>query len=462
MFGWGRILLLRIFADGALVREGGPGICRNISVAIFLAASPFTFVTPAYGDELAEVVRTALASHPKVAASRAGFKASQYGIDEQRAGLLPSLDLSADTGYQHAHRRDGEATADDLWRNKQRLSLTQLLFDGGETANRYAAAKASSAAERYDFMASATQIARRAIGAYLDVARDRELIGAAMDNINFHRGILDDVNEAARQGGGAESRVAQVRTRLLNAQSQRRRLEANLRNSMADYIEAVGQAPGDTSRPEMPATVLPSSLNEAVAIAVKNNYDLLSSGRREEAASLTAESAKGSFYPTIDIELAHERRDNLDGTRGLEADSTALLRLTWELYGGGGDTATRRKALEQKYEARYQTQEVDRLLREELAVALNDYEAARDQVEILRDRVATAREVRTAYGQQFRLAQRTILDLLDSSNEQFVAETDLISMQYQRLRAAYDILATSGTLLKDLGIEANPEVAGGE
>jgi len=396
-----------------------------------------------------------------VSSTRANFNAAKQGILEERAGLLPTLDVSANSGYQRSRRPRNANTSRDLWRNTQRLSVTQLLFDGGETTNRFESAKASAEAARFGLLSAATQIAQRAVNAYLSVARDRELVSASVDNINFHQSILDDVTEAARRGGGAGSRVAQVRTRLLNARSQRRGLEANLRNSVADYVEAVGQAPGDVTRPELPVAALPASFEDALPVATENSFDLRASTEQERAAALSAEATKGVFLPSVDLELAHERRDNTDGSRGLETDYTALVRLTWEIYTGGRDTATRNRALQERNEARFRKDEVDRLLREDLTVALNDYEAALDQVALQEDRLRTAREVRTAYQQQFRLAQRSVLDLLDSSNEQFVAETDLISTRYELLQAAFDILALSGTLLTSLEIDIDPDAETG-
>ena len=428
-----------------------------MAVCAVLAASGVFYRGDARAEDLAESVRTALSTHPLVASSRASFRAAKFGVEEERADFLPTLSFSANSGYQRSHRENSTTVDPDLWRNTQRLELTQMLFDGGETSNQFESSKASAEAARYGLLAAATQIAQRAVNAYLNVSRDRELVDASVQNINFHQGILGDVEEAARTGGGAGSRVAQVRTRLLNAQSQRRRLEANLRNSVADYIEAVGQPPGSVSRPDVPVASVPASLNEAVEIAVGNSFDLQSSAERERAAALSADATKGNFLPSVDLELAHERRDNTDGSRGLESDSTALVRLTWDLYTGGGDTAARRKALEERSEARFRMHEIDRQLREDLAVALNDYEAARDQVELQQERRKTAGEVRTAYQEQFRLAQRSVLDLLDSSNEQFVAETDLISTRYSQLRAAYEVLALSGTLLDNLGVQVDTD-----
>ena len=248
-----------------------------------------------------------------------------------------------------------------------------------------------------------------------------------------------------------------MRTRLLNAQSQRRQLEADLRNSVADYIEAVGQAPGDVSRPEVPIAALPVSLDEALPIAMENSFELRASAERERAAALTAESAKGALFPALDLELAHERRENTDGTRGEETDSSALVRFSWDFYAGGRLRATRRRALQERNQAMFRKDEINRLLRQDLAFAVNDYQAAQDRVALQEDRLTTAREVRTAYQQQFRLAQRSTLDLLNSSQEVFIAERDLIATRYEVLQTAFAILAVSGTLLTNLDIDVETE-----
>lgn len=415
-------------------------------------------IAPLYGlgsaraDTLPDIVRTALGTHPLVSATRSAFKATKFGIDQERAGFLPTVGLSANSGYQRSERDDSNTVTKDLFRNTQRLSLVQMVFDGGATSNRFGSAKATSESARYGLLSAATQIGERAVNAYLSVARDRELVEASAENVGFHRSILDDVSEAAQRGGGAGSRVSQVRTRLLNAQSQRRRLVANLKNSVEDFIEAVGQSPANVTRPELPVADLPGSLEDALTNARRNSFDLRATTERERAAALSADATRGAFLPSVDLELAHERRRNTDGTRGQENDSTALLRLTWDLYTGGRDSAARHRALAERSEARFRIAEVDRRLREELAVALNNLEAAGDQVKLQNDRFGTSVEVRNAYRQQFRLAQRSVLDLLDSSNEQFVAQTDLISTKYDELRFGYEILALSGTLLQHLNV----------
>lgn len=407
----------------------------------------------AQAQELREAVELAVQSHPTVASKKAGFRAAERSVDEVDAGFLPSLDLTADSGYQHAHRPTSSSVDDDLWRNRERLSLTQLLFDGRSTANRSESSMAEAEAAHYDVLLTATEIAQRAIHAYLDVARDRELVEFSVENIKLHQRILADVEEAARAGGGPGISVAQVRTRLYNAQSQRRRTEGNLKNSIVDYREAVGQMPGDLRERPFPDTAMSDSLEAAIDAALKNNPGLLSSIESERAAKLMAAAERSAFFPTVDLELAHERRDGVDGSREFETDSTALVKLTWNFYRGGADTAAVLRAVERSSEAKFKIHQIDRLIREELEIAYNDYEVARDQVELLRNRVATAGEVTNAYGEQFRLGQRTLIELLDSGNELFLARVNLTTTEYRQIRAAYDFMAVTGTLLQDLGIE---------
>lgn len=426
-------------------------------LAGLLAAAGPLGVADVQAQELREAVEMAVRTHPLVASTRAGFRAAEHGVDEIEGGLLPSLDLSADSGYQRAHRPVGSSVDKNLWRNKQRLALTQLLYDGKGTVNRALSAQASADAAQFEVEAAATRVARRAVRAYLDVARDRELIDFAVANIELHNRILADVEEAARAGGGSETQVAQVRTRLFNAQSQRRRAEGNLRNSIADYIEAIGEVPANLQDRPFPDVLPPATVEEAVAEALKSNPTLLSSIEEERASKLSAMAERSAFLPTLDLEFAHERRDGVDGTSGHETDSTALVKLSWNFYKGGSDQASMRRALERSSEAMYRIHEIDRQIRRELDIALNDYHVTRDQVALLRERVATAQEVTSAYREQFRFGQRTLIELLDSGNELFLAQTDLTSREYEQILAAYEFLAVKGTLLRDLGITVATE-----
>ena len=79
-------------------------------------------------------------------------------------------------------------------------------------------------------------------------------------------------------------------------------------------------------------------------------------------------------------------------------------------------------------------------------------EASQQSVVDLRDAVVFARETRDAYVQQFEVAQRTLLDVLDAENELFVSASELVTAETNEVLATYRILAVAGVLMTTLGV----------
>jgi adhesin transport system outer membrane protein len=85
-------------------------------------------------------------------------------------------------------------------------------------------------------------------------------------------------------------------------------------------------------------------------------------------------------------------------------------------------------------------------------------EGNRQKVEDLTSAVEFSRETRDAYREQFDVAQRTLLDVLDAENELFVSRGQLVTSEINEILARYRILALGGQLLASLGVPA-PEQA---
>ncbi len=79
----------------------------------------------------------------------------------------------------------------------------------------------------------------------------------------------------------------------------------------------------------------------------------------------------------------------------------------------------------------------------------------------LKEHVIAAKQTLEAYDQQFRIGQRTLLDVLDAENELFNARKDYINADYDHLIAQYRILNATGNLLSSLRVTA-PDIWQGE
>ncbi|MED5510020.1 MAG: TolC family protein, partial [Pseudomonadota bacterium] len=135
-----------------------------------------------------------------------------------------------------------------------------------------------------------------------------------------------------------------------------------------------------------------------------------------------------------------------------------MLRLRYNLYNGGRDSARREETaflINQAAEIRNNTH---RQVEESVRLSWNAWQTLNAQMPAREQHVQSSEKARDAYQQQFSLGQRTLLDLLDSENEVFRARTALVNTKYDELYAMYRILNSMGMLLQGLNVEL-PEAA---
>jgi len=126
------------------------------------------------------------------------------------------------------------------------------------------------------------------------------------------------------------------------------------------------------------------------------------------------------------------------------------------LLNGGKDKARREETaflINQAAEIRNNTH---RQVEQSVRLSWNALETVNSQMNFFQLHVDSSENSRNAYQQQFSLGQRTLLDLLDSENEVFVARQALVNAQYDQLFAFYRVLNSTGSLLESLHV-ALPE-----
>lgn len=89
---------------------------------------------------------------------------------------------------------------------------------------------------------------------------------------------------------------------------------------------------------------------------------------------------------------------------------------------------------------------------QELSITWNNIARLRQQTPFLQEHVLSTSKVRVAYQQQFRIGQRSLLDLLNTENELFDAQRALVNAQYDLKKAEYQWLALSSQILPVLGL----------
>ncbi len=441
-------------------------INRRSGVRLGLAAGGLVFALfadePVAAGPIVDAVRQAVDTHPTVLAAEALKDSAEEGIAEARSGLFPTVDLRSTAGGAQTNnattrgrtgRTESDPQSEFLTRYENSLTVSQMLFDGFGTRNLIGAAQARFDASTLQLLDTGEQIGLRAATAYLDVARNRLLLGQSKDNVVIHEDILRRTKISAEAGGGSEADVSQADARLALATSTVDQIEGALRDSGAVYLEAVGDFPEDLLRPPLPAV---DALPDAVDTIVEEALNSSPTVRAATATVLTRrrelDSQRSSFVPRVSFDLGGSRNENAGGAHGPNNDFTAQIVVTYNIFRGGGDSARRRSAAALVREAIQGEAETRRTVEVTARISFHALETARSQLTSLEQRALSSEEVVEAYAQQFTLGQRTLLDLLDVENELFQARVALVNGEFGVLLAYYRVLATAGRLLEYFGI----------
>jgi adhesin transport system outer membrane protein len=288
--------------------------------------------------------------------------------------------------------------------------------------------------------------------------RQQTIVELAQTNLEAHQRTHDQIVLRSERGVGRGADMDQSLGRLALAEANLMEEESKLRDAETAFIRVVGEAPESLEQPSVPDEFIPDNLDEAIAKAVDNHPTLSLANFDLESARAQHATAKAPFYPDLHLEVGTRADHNIDGQVGTDKDITAMLRLRYNLLNGGRDTARREETaylINQAAEIRNNTY---REVEESTRLSWNAWETVKRQMSYREQHVDSSRKSRDAYRQQFSLGQRTLLDLLDSENEVFRAETALVNTSYDELYAQYRILNSMGLLLEGLNIKA-PETA---
>lgn len=404
---------------------------------------------------LEQAVKETLITHPQISGSINSRHSADEDLKAAKGGYLPTLDVSAGTGWEQTDNATTRASGDhlrDLHRSESSINLSQNLFNGFATTSEVARQKATVNSRAFTVMNTAESTALTAIQSYLNVLMQEKMVSLAEENLKNHERIFDQIRLRTEQGVGRQADYEQAEARLAQARNNLLTEQTNLEDARANYSSVVGREAIDLTNPQ--PSKIPASLEDAKKVMLDNSPLLKQADSDVEATRQQYEAAKSRFYPSVDVDVGRRMDNNVDGTRGHDQEWQAMVRMRYNLYNGGSDQAQLTSYAYKMQEAQDVKKNALRQLNEELRLAWNALVNAKQQVPIAKDYADRSMVVRTAYQEQFSLGDRSLLDMLDSENEVFSAQRRYVELEYVEMFTHYRINARTGELLKELNIPA--------
>ena len=404
-------------------------------------------------ETLREVVATTVKTHPEVLIKSSIRNASNEEVAMARSGFYPSIDINAGYGREEALNFNSNFNQDTLWRRDLGINARQPIFDGMFAINEVKRTKAKTNADALRVLGTAQDQALAAVQSYLDVLRNQELVAVARKNLGVHDSTFSMVKHLSEQGVGREADTEQTTGRVDLARANLKSAENNLMNAKITFQRVTGVTPHHLEpAPDVSASALPRTENEALQNALANHPTLKSANADIIQARGQYDSAKAKFYPKIDLVLSGTQSRNVGGARGPDVDRLAQLQLNYNILQGGKDIAYTRETAYQVVQATEIRNRAEYQTREQIKLSWEAYQNTQARIPLLKAHTQAALSTSGSYKRQFQLSKRTILDVLDSQNEYYTAEQDLINERYSLLLAKYRILNSEGKLVEYLGV----------
>lgn len=424
-----------------------------------------SLVSPIQAETLTEVIKHTLKTNPDVLISLNTRRTVDEELNQTFAGYLPTVELTGGIGKEISENSttrikyaDGEA---DLTRRELGLSLSQMLFDGFNVAYGVEQQQFRVNSSAYRVKNTSENIALRATEVYLEILRRQHLQELARNNVVIHQKILEQIRLIVDSGAGRKADVQQSQSRLALAESVLVTSEGNVRDAEANYLRVTGKTAQNLVEPnhDSVASALPENLNNAIDTAIAQHAALKAVNAELAATEAQYKQTDSSFMPSLSLELGATDNNDVDGVTGKNSDMTAMLKMRYNLYRGGADAAHRREVAERVGAAKETINRTQRMIEEEVRIAWNELTTTRQRLKHLEQHTEFSNQVLDSYKEQFKLGQRSLLDVLDSENELFNARSASATANYIELLAMFRVLASTGTLLNTLNIAPPKEAA---
>lgn len=405
-------------------------------------------------QSLTEVVQNALAMYPSLQAVKAKTVAARADIERARAAHYPQISY----GYTRSQYSNTELPASTK-QNMNTPSVKLNLWAGGRIEADAERSEALTVSSEKLEAASRDDVAQQAAEAYINWARSLEMHGLATKNVVSLTVTLDDIQKIVAVDTGRRIDFDQAKVRLDNAtlaKLQRQTELAQARQRLGRFWPgALPPQPLGLQAAMMDKSLLgrvPEAVEAVVAQITDDLPTIAQQKAQVDAAQAALTLAKGQYWPSVDVTATRQMNlvsaGNLFGSATYREDTLTQVQLSMPLYNGGATSAGVNAAASQLVAAQNVLEETRLLAREKAVFAFEDWRNAKDRAAQGVEQSRVGELVVEGYRQQFRLARRQLLDLLNIQAESFNYQSAAMTAFYDEQVARVRLLAVMGDLAK--------------
>ena len=420
-------------------------------------------VSPLWAADLMQIYREAQANDATYAAARSTLEAGRERTPQARAGLLPTLSLTANSFWNQNDlyfRGGGNTIPANFNSNGYTLTLSQPLFRWQNWVA-YDQSKFQVAQAEANFVQAGQDLILRVAQAYFDVLYAIENLKAVRANKISIEQQLESAKRNFEVGTSTivDSHEAQARFDLATAQEIAAESDLEVRQRTLQAI--IGKEPGPLApfrrNAEIPQPQ-PADMKQWAAAAENDNINVQLQMAALEIASREVDRQRAGHYPTVDVVVNKGKSTAFAQTAAgqLETNFENIgVQLNLPIF-QGGLVASRQSEASANRAAAESTLEQAR--RNATLQARQQYLGATNglaQVRALKAALISSLSSLESNRLGFDVGVRINIDVLNADNQVFVTRRDLAKAVLDTLMSQLRLKAAVGTLSEDDVVAAN-------
>lgn len=412
---------------------------------------------------LEEAMREVVSSNPEVQERIKEFRAVKQDRRIAFAGYLPTVDFIAAAGREETNKDTPLIEDKYLSRTEMAIILNWNIYRGNADKFNVDRQDARINASAYSVLEAINEKTLEMAETYFAAMKQRDMLVLAKNNVATHEKVHDQIQKRIDTGVGARSELEQATGRLALAYSNLVVTENNYEDAKTNFEKVYG-ANVEPIMLETPTkeVMIPKELSMLLLKGVEANPSIKVQKANIDVATLNHKMTTSSYLPTIDLELKQEWNEDIAGVDGDSDSRSAMLRLSYNLYNGGADSATRQKRVSELAKESETLKTMERQVQERLKLAWNAYTMIEKQMQYLTQHRDLSQKTLELYQEEFGLGRRTLLDILDTEEEYYGAERELVNAHYDHLFAKYRLLESTGGLIEMAGAKGLDMVGMGD
>jgi len=399
---------------------------------------------------LPEILEVVTKTNPEILEAIERYHSVKAERSIATAGYWPEVGTELAAGPEVTDGVQTGNVRENLTAARATLYARQNLWSGGRTKAFVNETDARILAAAYEVMNVANRVFLETTEAYIQVLQARQLLRFSEENVLTQEKILEQVKEKTAAGFQRVSDLNNSEARLALARGNYVSKQQDLNQAVVQFHRQFGRLikPDQFVMPK-PKYQFPATVEENVDLALRHHPALEVAKYNIQVRKYSHKKAKADYWPTLDLELKAQHRENFNGDPGETDQASAMLMLNYTFFDGGvrkGEKGRSYGELNKEYQRAYVER---RNVNQTARLAWNILQAEEHKRKYLQDHVDLSLQTLEAFKDEYFVGRRTLLDLLNMENEYNSAKNANAESKFSHLVSYYRISQATGLMLHE-------------